>query len=113
MAVTKSQNKKVVITNSDRAMVYLELVDAHMEAGQLVRRKTLIVRKYYHFNNAIRDEVRFQGDRTYLKIYDSNFNINGTKQLNYRAKNYASFLWRSVKVATRKRKGPTPSSKLS
>lgn len=34
-AVTKSQNKKVVITNSDRAMVYLELVDAHVEAGQL------------------------------------------------------------------------------
>ena len=32
----KSQSKKIAITSSDRAAVYLELVDAHMEAGQLV-----------------------------------------------------------------------------
>ncbi|CAH3021819.1 unnamed protein product [Porites evermanni] len=34
-AAPKSQSKKIAITSSDRAAVYLELVDAHMEAGQL------------------------------------------------------------------------------
>ena len=37
LAVAKSQGKKVAIGLNDRATVYLELVDAHMEAGQLVR----------------------------------------------------------------------------
>ena len=32
----KAQGKKTTITSSDRAAVYLELADAHMEAGQLV-----------------------------------------------------------------------------
>ena len=32
----KAQGKKIAISSSDRAAVYLELVDAHMEAGQLV-----------------------------------------------------------------------------
>lgn len=32
----KAQGKKIAITSSDRVAVYLELVDAHMEAGQLV-----------------------------------------------------------------------------
>ena len=33
---SKSQGKKTAITSSDRAAVFLELADAHMEAGQLV-----------------------------------------------------------------------------
>lgn len=32
----KAQGKKTTITSSDRAAVFLELADAHMEAGQLV-----------------------------------------------------------------------------
>ncbi|KAJ7386812.1 Tetratricopeptide repeat protein 21B [Desmophyllum pertusum] len=34
-AAPKAQGKKTSITSSDRAAVFLELADAHMEAGQL------------------------------------------------------------------------------
>jgi len=39
----KAQGRKTTITSSDRAAVFLELADAHMEAGQLVNQDYLML----------------------------------------------------------------------
>ncbi|CAH3123731.1 unnamed protein product [Pocillopora meandrina] len=58
-AVSKAQGKKTTITASDRAAVFLELADAHMEAGQL-HEATKVMQDALHEFTGTPEEVRIQ-----------------------------------------------------
>jgi len=72
-AVAKSQGKKVAISLNDRATVYLELVDAHMEAGQL-----------HEATKVMQDALdEFQGTSEEVRVQISNADLvlkNGDKE---------------------------------
>ncbi|XP_020612885.1 tetratricopeptide repeat protein 21B-like [Orbicella faveolata] len=58
-AAPKAQGKKTTITSSDRAAVFLELADAHMEAGQL-HEATKVMQDALHEFGGTPEEVRVQ-----------------------------------------------------